>query len=173
MSFVKIKLLQNEALIKLNLKKLLILLITIHNVVTQATFHFNPTSPPIYPNAVLPDGTQAKPYPLYAMGSVFINMLTAGAPVPELNLKFKAGIMNPMAGPPLASMPNSINFAPWGGKDTMITVVGTFPFQASSLKIENCKMTFTPGAKFIINDPLKSMDISLTLKDSEFPQPGL
>jgi hypothetical protein len=144
------------------------IILLISQVKLQATFHFNPTSPPIYPNAILPDGTMAKPFPLYAMGSVFISLLTAGAPVPELNLKFKAGIMNPVAGPPLASMPNTITFSPWGGSSTMITFVGKFPFMASSLKIENCKMTFTPGAQLMLMDPLKSIDIKLTIKDSEF-----
>jgi hypothetical protein len=135
---------------------------------SQATFHFNPTSPPIYPDQTLPDGTMAKPFPLYAMGSIFINMLTAGAPVPELNLKFKGGIMNPVAGPPLLSMPNTLIFSPWGGPNTMITFVGKFPFQASSLTIENCKMTFTPGAALMLMDPLKSLDIKLIIKNSEF-----
>lgn len=162
--------LQNEVMnFNTNLKlKTFLLLFIIPNILSQATFHFNPTSPPIYPNAILPDGTPAKPFPLYAMGSVFINMLTAGAPVPELNLKFKAGIMNPVAGPPLASMPNTISFSPWGGDSAMITFAGKFPFNASSLKIENCKMTFTPGASMMLTDPLKSIDVSLTLKNSEF-----
>jgi len=142
-------------------------------VKTQATFHFNPASPPVFPDGSIADGSKVKPYPLYNQGVIFINLLTAGAPLSELNLLFKQGMPHPVSGAvPLTSIPKILTFGPWEmapvpGMTTMITLAGPYVVNASSLVLQSVKMTFTPGSNIICMDTLKSANVMLKITNSE------
>jgi hypothetical protein len=156
---------------------LLIILFTFITIITntkcQASYHFNPSAPPVYPMGLLPDGTKKRPFLMYASAVPFINLLSGGAPVSELSLKFKAGMSHTIvAAVPLTVLPKVITFTPWDlahnpKMTTTITFVGKYPINASSLIIENCKCTFTPGSQLTLNDNLKGINIFLMIKNSE------
>lgn len=138
----------------------------ISNIECQSTFYFNPVSPPVYPDGTLADGTMIKPFPLYPLGALQINLQTAGAPISELNLLFKAGLPNLIPGGiPLSSRPGVLKFGPWGGAKAMITLAGPFLVDGSSLTIENSDFTFLGGSIILLNS-LKKKDIALTIQNS-------
>jgi hypothetical protein len=156
---------------------LLIIILTFLTIITntkcQASYHFNPVAPPVYPMGILPDGTKKRPFLMYASAVPFINILSAGAPVSELNFKFKAGMTHPItAAVPLTVIPKVVSFTPWDmvhnpKMTTNLIFLGKYPINASSLIIENCKITFTPGSQLNLNDSLKGINIFLIIKNSE------